>query len=409
MEVSLPAVVIANFQLALKKLTGYTRRTYAAELAHSLFGGSARKTERHLGISRDMVTLGLHELRTGIRCMDNFKARGAKRKELIFANLSVDIAAIVDVNTQSERCHLHTNGYVKSTAKQVLMDLLKGKKYSKSSFCERSITNILNRLGYTLKKVRKTLPLKRIAETDAIFENIAAHRTQKTNGVLKISIDSKDNVAVSNSSRDGYSRSLEAVEASDKDFERTTTLIPFGILEIESGETTVVVGNSCETSDFVVDSLETWYETRKTMLEAQNIHTLEIYLDNGPSVASTRTQFINRMMEFACITNLNIHLLYYPPYHSKYNPIERVWAAVEQYWNGTILNTVVKVIDTLSNVCWRQQPIRTILCDKQYQKGVTLNPKQMATRKEFLIQNPNLPKWDVLIKPSIQMGMLFSS
>ena len=79
-------------------------------------------------------------------------------------------------------------------------------------------------------------------------------------------------------------------------------------------------------------------------------HTLELYLDNGPAVASNRTQFINRIMEFACLTGLKIHLLYYPPYHSKYNPIERVWAALENYWSGTLLTSATKVINTIQNM-----------------------------------------------------------
>jgi Rhodopirellula transposase DDE domain len=315
----------------------------------------------------------------------------------------------VDVNTQSERCHRHTKGYVKSTAQQVLAALITEKGYETLAFCVRTINNLLNRNGYTLKKVRKTLPQKRIPETDAIFNNIAAHRTADPIGVLKISIDAKDNVAVGPSSRNGYSRTLSAVKAADKDFEQTATLIPFGIVEIASGQATVVVGNSAETSDFVGDALATWYEIKKADMIDKGIHTLEIYLDNGPSVASSRTQFINRIIEFSCISGLNVHLLYYPPYHSKYNPIERVWAAVEQYWNGTILDAVDKVIDTLGNVSWKQQKINAILIDKHYEKKVTLSDKEMKLRKPFLSRNTDIPKWDVLIKYNHQMGSLFFS
>lgn len=74
-------IVTASFKSALKKLTGYKRRAYAAELAQTYFGGSARKTERALGVWRDLVTLGLHERRTGIRCLEAFGDRGAKKKK----------------------------------------------------------------------------------------------------------------------------------------------------------------------------------------------------------------------------------------------------------------------------------------------------------------------------------------
>lgn len=72
------------------------------------------------------------------------------------------------------------------------------------------------------------------------------------------------------------------------------------------------------------------------------------------------------MMEFACITNLNIHLLYYPPYHSKYNPIERVWAAVENYWNATLLTSIDKVVNTIGNVTWKSINLTATFLDKVY-------------------------------------------
>lgn len=78
---TLPPLVISSFKSALNKMTGPTRRLYAAELANVYFDGSARKTERALGISRDMIELGLQELKTGIRCLENFSQRGRKKKK----------------------------------------------------------------------------------------------------------------------------------------------------------------------------------------------------------------------------------------------------------------------------------------------------------------------------------------
>lgn len=78
----LSSLVISSFKLALGKMTGHTRRTFAAELAKSYFNSSSRKTERTLGVSRDMVDLGLHELNSGIRCLENYSQRGRKKKNL---------------------------------------------------------------------------------------------------------------------------------------------------------------------------------------------------------------------------------------------------------------------------------------------------------------------------------------
>jgi hypothetical protein len=320
-------------------------------------------------------------------------------------NLVTDIEAIAEINSQAERCHNDTKGYLKITEGMVKDYLVKEKGYAPTDFGQGTLNTILNRCGYTLKKVLKTLPLKRIVETDAIFENIAKHRQRKIKGTLKLSVDVKDKVKVGKLSRKGCSRSRQALKALDKDQHWQETLVPLGILQIETGQSTVVLGNSYETSDFIVDGLEKWYELHKNQLI--RYHTLELYLDNGPAVASNRTQFMNRIMEFACLTGLRIHLLYYPPYHSKYNPIERVWAALENYWNGTLLTSVTKVINTIQNMTWKGITPLVIVLDKAYQKGIKLNKNQMQLREQYLIRNQQLPKWDVWIKPSFYMGRFF--
>ncbi len=78
---TLSATVIASFNLALKKLTGYARRSFAAQVAITHFEGSARKTERALAVSRQMVELGLKEAETGIRCLDAHCLKGRKKKK----------------------------------------------------------------------------------------------------------------------------------------------------------------------------------------------------------------------------------------------------------------------------------------------------------------------------------------
>lgn len=315
------------------------------------------------------------------------------------------IEKIASVNSQSERCHNDTRGYLKITEGVVKDYLIEQKGYAATDFGQGTLNNILNRLGYTLKRVRKSLPLKRIAQTDAIFENIARHRKRNAPGVLKLSLDVKDKVKVGKLSRKGYCRSREVVRALDKDQHWDSSLVPLGILQIDTGQSTVVLGTSYETSDFIVDGLEKWYELHRGQLV--HYHTLELYLDNGPAVNSSRTQFINRIMEFACITGLKIHLLYYPPYHSKYNPIERVWAALENYWKGTLLTSVEKVINTIQNMSWKKITPLVVFIDKVYQKGIKLSPQQMQQRERYLDRSPCLPKWDVWIKPSFYMGRLF--
>ena len=93
---------------------------------------------------------------------------------------------------------------------------------------------------------------------------------------------------------------------------------------------------SHETSDAWVDALQMWW--LRSGRASGTIKRLVIYLDNGPKNSGRRTQFLKRMVEFADWSGLEIRLVYYPPYHSKYNPIERCWSALEKKWNGVLLN-----------------------------------------------------------------------
>lgn len=329
-----------------------------------------------------------------------------EKKEEEYETLIRDIDDKVSFYTQSERCHNNTLGYVKLSARQILEDLLK-KGYALSSFCKSTINNILNRLGYTLKKVQKTKPLKRIAETEKIFQNLKIQREKGKQDIktLQISVDIKDKVKIGELSRKGYNRSKERIKANDKDQQWTAQLIPMGILEMDKGQGTIVFGNSKETSDFIVDSLEMWYEGRY-----RNIRTherIQILLDCGPHNNSRRTQFMKRIAQWAVKIKKRIHLLYYPPYHSKYNPIERFWSALEQYWNGTILNTISKTLSTATNMKWKGVRPFVYYHEQEYQNGVKLTIKQMEELEKYLTRNQSVGKWDVIINPSEKLRTLF--
>lgn len=136
-------------------------------------------------------------------------------------DLLSDIREIAELNAQAERCHKDTKGYLKITEASVRDFLLAEKGYAAHDFGQGTLNNILNRWGYTLKKTLKNLPLKRIIQTDAIFDNVAWHRKRKVAGVLKLSIDVKDKVKVGKLSCRGYCRTREAVQALDKDRKRS--------------------------------------------------------------------------------------------------------------------------------------------------------------------------------------------
>ena len=88
-----------------------------------------------------------------------------------------------------------------------------------------------------------------------------------------------------------------------------------------------------------------------------HIKTLVINVDNGPENQSRRTQFMQRLLEFVHRYQITIRLAYYPPYHSKYNPVERCWGILEQHWNGALLDSLDAVIQYARSMTWKEATI----------------------------------------------------
>ncbi len=168
--------------------------------------------------------------------------------------------------------------------------------------------------------------------------------------MLRISIDAKATVKIGPFSRGGKSR--VATAGSDHDFKPDAKLTPFGILLPRYDDVFLYFTPSTATSDFVVDVLERWWQSVQPRFV--RVRTLVINLDNGPEHHSRRTWFMNRMVAFANRCQLTIRLAYYPPYHSKYNPIERCWGILENHWNGDILDSVETTLNFAKTMTWRR-------------------------------------------------------
>ena len=317
-------------------------------------------------------------------------------------NLAKDIKELIEPETQVDPQFKSDLKYVRMTAKKIRKLLIKKKGYPPNELPkERSINNLLNRLGYTLKRVQKIKPLKKIKETDAIFDNLKMINEEagRCSETLRISIDTKAKVNLGDFSRGGRKRSFTAPKACDHDMNPLGKLVPLGILEVKSGQLMVVIGNSSETSDFIVDSLQFWWDERK--INNPLVKKLLINLDNGPSASSHRTQFIKRITEFASKNNIEIHLAYYPPYHSKYNPVERCWGVLENHWNGDILDSVEKTIGMIKTMTWKGIKPIVHFFDKIFEKGIKLTKKEMKEYEEKIHRSKILPKWDVVVESGL--------
>lgn len=166
-------------------------------------------------------------------------------------------------------------------------ELLKLGKYKNNFISRSSLANLLNDMGYNLKKVKRNKPLKKIEEPDAIFENVNKKKEEAMNdeNTALISIDTKDKVII------------------------------------------------------------------------------------GPYSRKSKTR---------------IELVYYPPYHSKYNLIERLWIRLEMMWNGMLLTTRTICNKVMSQLTWKKVKAKEKYITKEYEKGITYSKKQWKSMKVLI-------------------------
>jgi len=169
-----------------------------------------------------------------------------------------------------------------------------------------------------------------------------------------------------------------------------------GILVLATGALTLIFGDR-ETSDSWADALRLWWLSVKGGMG--HLKRLVIYLDNGPKNSGSRTQWLRRMVEFADWSGLEIRLVYYPPYHSKYNPIEHCWGVLEQKWGGVLLSGLKVILQQARRMTWRGLPPVVRRLHGDYPDGVRLSRAQMKPYEARLQRSQTLPKYDITITP----------
>lgn len=147
---------------AAQKLTGFRRRQFQAEMTIKYCRSNPRCAERVFGWGRDAVNTGLNELRTGIRCVENYSTRGRPRSEEKSPHLVQEIHALVEPKTQADPKFQTPLAYTRITAKAVREQLVAiAAGGARQVPAERTVYDILNRLGYRLRRVQKTKPQKK--------------------------------------------------------------------------------------------------------------------------------------------------------------------------------------------------------------------------------------------------------
>lgn len=172
---------IVDLRLAASKMTGATRRAFQAEMALKYGGGNPLLAETIFGWGRHTVEVGLAERRTGIMCLGAQSAcSGRKPWEDTQPEAAEALWRLAEAHAQQDPTFRTTLAYTRLTAKAAL-ETLRAQEYSEDQLPSPStMAAVLNRMGFRLRKVVKAKPQKKIAETDAIFDNIKKKITKRS-------------------------------------------------------------------------------------------------------------------------------------------------------------------------------------------------------------------------------------
>jgi len=384
-------------QETARSLKGYTRRLFMARTVNELFEGVAYRAEQELGWNRGIVSKGLHELKSGVECVDGRRgATGRKPAEAHLPNLLADIRDVVDSQSQTDARFRTNRLYTRMSVAEVRRQLKEKKGYKDEELpSEETLRCKLNMLGYHPVRVQKT-QVKKVPETNAIFEELKRVREEvsQSENKLVISCDAKATVKIGEFSRGGESR--VPVRALDHDYLPDGKVTPVGLLLPDRDQLSITVCTSKVTSDCIVDIIDHWWVENKNRFS--EIDTLVFLQDNGPENSGRRTEFLHRMVDFVEQHQINVSLAYYPPYHSKYNPVERCWGVLENHWNGALLDTVEAVVGYAQSMTWKQEHPVVRLVTQVYESGVRLSKQAMKAVECKLSRLPQLASWFIDIQ-----------
>ena len=209
------------------------------------------------------------------------------------------------------------------------------------------VSQLLRKHGYRRRKALKKKTMgPRHKDRDAQFEKIARLKEEYLGaGLPVISMDTKKKELLGDFSRDGTIDATETIEVNDHDFGSagSGTVIPHGIYDVGRNRGFIHLNTSHDTSELACDSIAAWWEDHG-QAAYPSAERLLVLCDGGGSNSASRYVFKEALQGLANRLGLEIRIAHYPPYCSKYNPIEhRLFPHVTRACRGVIFRTLETV------------------------------------------------------------------
>ena len=399
-----PEVLTPSEKAYMSGLNERGRRLFLSARAESLKaqGLSYRKFSTKMGISTHTLQIGLQELHSGQPpAKDRIRREGGGRHAVLPRHQEW-VQAVVQIIEPHTAGLPQNEGVVWiSISKAHIQNELAKSGYEVSRY---HITQILEHLGLRERSFRKDIPMRDVKDRNEQFENIASVRKSlEEAGIPVISIDTKKKELLGNFKRPGKALCDGSLKSYDHDFGTFSngTLVPHGIYDVARNVGYMTMGISHDTSEFVCENIErVWNDHLRE--QYPDARTIAVLCDGGGSNSSSHKIVKQDLMNLADRLNMRLLVMHYPPYCSKFNPIEhRLFSQITRGWNGAPLMSVEDAAKRAGMTTTK--PGLKVYADINTKTYEIKRPVDESYERRLawqVVHSPVLPKWNYLIKPS---------
>jgi hypothetical protein len=264
------------------------------------------------------------------------------------------------------------------------------------------VVQLLDKHHLGRRQALKKRSLKHHPQQDRQFQIITAYRAAYAAAGNPIaSMDTKKKEFIGNFFREGHTYTQKIVETLDHDFPSLASgvIFPHGIYDLQRNHGHLNLGTSHDTSQFACDSIAYWWQTFG-QLHYPQATSLLLLCDGGGSNATKRYVFKHALEKLADRIGLEIRVCHYPPYESKYNPIEhRFFPHVTRACAGVIFTTVTTALDAMAETHTTKGLTTTVhLLEGDYPTGQKAPKNYKKTMR--IVFDDELPAWNYRAIPA---------
>lgn len=264
-----------------------------------------------------------------------------------------------------------------------------------------TVSGLLHKHGYRRRKAVKSKTMGSHPDRDGQFQNIARLKAEYLQtGDPVVSIDTKKKELLGDFHRAGVIDTQEPVRVNDHDFvsDGEGTLIPHGVYDLAANHGYLRLNTSHDTTELTCDSVAAWWNDygKKRYPAAKRLLVL---CDGGGGNSASKYVFKSDLQALADKVGLEIRIAHYPPYCSKYNPIEhRLFAHVTHACRGVIFKSVAVAKHYMEKTATATGlRVAVDFLEKVYETGRTY--AKDFREKMRIVFDEHFPKWNYTAMP----------